>query len=182
MSQLRTTDFASGPYKIAQDNFSSASLTAYITKYEKQYLQELMGVAMYDAYIAEVGSGTAPSSAEMLAIHNPFAEDNPNTLSFFNTEDVVQHFGKIIRSNGILEMLKGFIYFHFVGDQHIKTSISGPVEEENENSKKLGNTKAAIKEKYNEAVNTHNAIIWKIKSNSQSYPLFNGEAKEIIIY
>lgn len=183
MSQLTTADFASGKYKIAQDNFSTASLQSYIDKFEKVYLQSLLGVDLYDLYIAAVdgNGGVNPPAGIYLDIHQPFAADNRNPIC--SSDEIAAYYhGSIVRSEGILEMLKGFIYFEFVRDQPVKNTISGEVENNVEQGKVLNSVQSGLREKFNAAVMTHIAIQWKIGQSSSSYPLFNGQEADIITY
>ena len=170
-------DFNTGKYKIAQDNFSQATLTAYITKFEKRYLQDLMGIVLYDAFVADLSSNV-PQTQRFEDIYNEFAEDDDGLVS--GLSGMASSGNKIVRSEGIKEMLKGFIFFEYNRDLPVKNTMTGNVQEDNENSKVLTSLKAGITEKYNEAIATYKAIQWKLEDESATYPEYNGVCKEII--
>lgn len=177
MAFLTYADFSSGKYKIAQDNYSQATLTAYITKFEKRYLQDLMGIELYNLFVADLVSNV-PQAARFTAIYNEFAEDDDGLTSGLSGQVSVEN--KIVRSEGIEEMLKGFIFFEYNRDFPVKNTMTGNVQEDNENSKVLNSLKAGIIEKYNEAIATYKAIQWKLEDESSTYPEYNGIEKNII--
>ena len=170
-------DFNSGKYKIAQDNFSQATLTAYITKFEKRYLQDLMGIELYNLFAADLVANV-PQTQRFEDIYNEFAEDDDGLVS--GLSGMASSGNKIVRSEGIKEMLKGFIFFEYNRDLPVKNTMTGNVQEDNENSKVLTSLKAGITEKYNEAIATYKAIQWKLEDESATYPEYNGVCKEII--
>lgn len=170
-------DFNTGKYKIAQDNFSQATLTAYITKFEKRYLQDLMGIELYNLFVADLVANI-PQTQRFEDIYNEFAEDDDGLVS--GLSGMASSGNKIVRSEGIKEMLKGFIFFEYNRDLPVKNTMTGNVQEDNENSKVLTSLKAGITEKYNEAIATYKAIQWKLEDESATYPEYNGVCKEII--
>ena len=174
MAFLTFTDFNSGKYKIAQDNFSQATLTAYITKFEKRYLQDLMGIELYNLFVADLVSNV-PQTQRFEDIYNEFAEDDDGLVS--GLSGMASTGNKIVRSEGIKEMLKGFIFFEYNRDLPVKNTMTGNVQEDNENSKVLTSLKAGITEKYNEAIATYKAIQWKLEDESATYPEYNGDCK-----
>jgi len=89
---------------------------------------------------------------------------------------------KINISEGMITMLKGFIYFEYQRFQAVKASPVGSVENSNENSKVLTGYKAANIQRYNKAIESYKAIQTYIRQNLSDYPTFNGVSKDIIIY
>jgi hypothetical protein len=180
MAFLTYSDFASGKFRISQTIDSQTDLTAYITKYEKRYLQDLMGITMYNAFIASLSSNVP--TGVYLTIYNPFAEDNENSGFVFQALDgsiresveAGVSLQPIVRSEGMKEMLKGFIYFEYTRDQPVKNTPNGNMQAEGENAISLSHLKAGIAEKYNEAVANYEAIQWYIREHSEDYPDFNG--------
>lgn len=153
---------------MAQDNYSNVNLSAYIAKYEPIYLRELFGVSLYNLFVLDLSSN-APQAARFTAVFNAFAEDDDESDT-----------NNIIVSEGIREMLKGFVFFEYNRDLPVKNTMTGNVAENNENSVNLNAWKAGIMEKYNQAIDTYKAIQWKMEEDPDTYPEYNGVEKEII--
>lgn len=158
---ILATDFTSGKYTIAQGAPNAGQLDACITKYESKYLADLMGVELYTLFAATVSSHV-PVGARYLNIFNPFQE---------------QPYDCIIRSEGMKEMLKGFIYWEFVRDQPVKNTMNGNVIPQLENNEHAGPD--AIYARYNEAIKTYRAIQWYCIEHDDVYPEFKGIDKGI---
>lgn len=153
---IRTSDFNSGKYKIAQP--MNSDLSAYIDKYEKQYLRKLLGVELYNLFAAQVAS-YVPAAGIYKDLYDPFQED---------------HGSSVIESEGMKEMLKGFIYFEYMRDVQFKNTENGMMINQYENSA-LTSNELPITTRYNEALKTYDAIQWYIKENSEDYPDHNGQ-------
>lgn len=187
---ITATDFNSGKYRISQNPEDIASLNLYITKYEKQYLVNLLGATLYGLFVADLTAGVLPfQTAIYNNLYQPFDEDNLNSSNIFypvgsfepDFEDAIDsNFGQIVTSEGIKEMLKGFLFFEFTRDQPFENTPTGNVEQQIENGVKVKALQAGIKEKFNEAVRTYQAIQWYINQNSSSYPDYNGVKMGII--
>lgn len=169
---LVASDFT-GYHKVSTNNFTQTELTAYITKYELRYLQDLLGYDLSVLFIADLTGGTTPPplSAIYLNIYNSLTYDYESGGS-----------NKIIRSEGIKEMLKGFIFWEYTRNQPIENTLVGNVENVNENSVLVNSWKAGINDKYNRAIDTYKAIQLYIEDNSTLYPDYNGVIKEPIYY
>lgn len=158
MSIVTTTDFETGTIKIAADIYTSADVTAYIAIYESIYLRKMFGKELYDLFNANL-SGGVPTDARFLAVFNAFAE----TID----EDLVV-------SDGIKQMLKGFIYYEFVRKQPLVNTINGNTRNESEASQKSpGNSIMLIEEVHNTAVRTFDAIRTKIADDPDTYPEYD---------
>lgn len=163
---LTPSDFT-GLYKITSNTYTDASTQLYIDKYEKKYLTDLLGVDLYDLFIADLVAGV-PQTAKYLTIYNAFAFDD-------GVGSGCQH-----RSNGMLEMLKGFIYFHVMRDMLAQSTINGKIKNEFSNASQARAVETNVYDNYNEAVKTYQQIQWYIEDNLTDYPLFNGMAKGFI--
>jgi hypothetical protein len=157
------TDFSSGKYKIAQGSFSD--LTSYIDKYESIYLRRLLGVELYNLFENDVDSNTKqPVTQKFIDIFDPISEDDDSEIRI---------------SEGMKEMLKGFIYFEYVRSQKFKNTVSGTVVNQPENAKDAQFSNTHIYNIYNEAVLSADTIQWYINENSSVYPEYNGQEFQI---
>lgn len=160
---IERTDFT-GRYSIPQNALSNADIDLYIAKYEVAYLQDLLGVAMFEEFEADFGLPSMP--ARFSYIEDAFAYDEDTD-------------GCIVRSEGMLEMLKGFLYFHIVRDMKYKNSITGIGASNSEIAREVTFDEANIYGRYNDAIATYEAIQRYIDDNSDEYPEYNGKPKTI---
>lgn len=157
MSIVLASDFATGTIKIAHDSYTEADVTAYISMYEPVYLRKMFGKALYDLFNADLtGTPQAPQAARFLAVFNAFAETIDECL---------------VVSDGIKQMLKGFIYYEYVRKQPFKNTINGNTRNQSEASTDTpGNSVMMIEETYNVAVRTFKAIREKLDDDPDTYP------------
>jgi hypothetical protein len=157
---VQTTDFI-GKYTITQSSNTITILQAFIEKYEKIYLYDLLGVALGNLLLADISTPfTVPSTLKYSNIFNPISQDTP-----------------LIRTNGIKEMLVGFIYFEYCKQSTVKHTITGYVIGDNEVSNQVDINSTPIYGNYNEAVNTFKCIQCYINANSSDYIDFKGTYK-----
>jgi hypothetical protein len=147
-----------GKYAIAQNLYSE--LSSYITKYQDMYLINLLGAALYRLFKADQELPSEERNPIYQALIDPILED---------------YEGKIMRSEGIKEMLKGFIYFEYCREQKYKNTPSGTVVNSAEISKESSDS--YIYGRYNEAIDSYRVIQWYITENKADYPTFNGVSK-----
>lgn len=157
MAIVLNSDFI-GKYELTLSDFTEPLIDAYIEKYEKHYLMKMLGKELYDLFIADLSSGL-PQSPIYTAIFEELV-----ITSFCNGELV---------SNGIKEMLIGFIYYHYTLDSdQLQTSV-GTVKTVSENSENRRLT-ALSSSRFNDNVDSYRAIQYYIQENSSDYPTFNG--------
>jgi len=161
---VKPTDFI-GKYSISQSSFDVTKLQAFIDKYEKKYLIDLLGVTIADLLYADIAASTflPPVTAKYSTIFNLMATDVPIE----------------IRSNGIKEMLLGFIYWDYCINNPVKNTSTGFVVASNEVSNLIDWNSTPIYSNYNEAVNTYRNIQIYVCNNSTDYFDFNGKMKVI---
>lgn len=159
MAILQDSDFSSGEYAIPQSKFTK--LSAYIAKYEKTYLIDLLGVEFYDLFIADLTPTTpqVPQDADYLFIFNPFA---------------VQINDCNIESRGIKEMLKALVFFHFMREDVIRKTTFGATKQKAEVADNVGYDFNLI-DAYNNAFEIAGAIQHYIEYNNGTYPAYNGD-------
>lgn len=160
MAIVSTSDF-SGKYQLPKDQYSVVAIQAYIDKYTPLYLARLLGAGLSTELIEDIGEGTEPTNPVFEAIFNPFMQDDECE--------------GLIVSNGIKEMLIGFIYWHFLSDKKVNAdSVSGTSSPMSENATVNKLPEAQVYSRYNDSIDTARAIQWKCKKESANYPNYNG--------
>ena len=147
---LTVQDFT-GKYQLSTGMYDVAKLQDYIDKYEKRYLIELFGAKLYDEFISDMDVSNVPKSPNFLKIYNPFYENV--TLR------------QLIISEGIIEMLKGFVYFEYSKDLINQMTPYGNVRPISENSEPVSTLYSMIYARYNEAIKSYKAIQTYIQIN-----------------
>lgn len=154
---IQTTDFI-GKHRVAINTQTEQLLQQYIDKYEELYLINLLGVDLYNLFKADVVS-YLPQSAIYLSIYNKIQKDDG---------------GRLRISEGMKEMLLGFIYFEYMRDLKFKSTVSGGtvnnVEAANE-----ADPETTVYQRYNDGVRSANTIQWYICENMSDYPDYNGQ-------
>lgn len=160
MAIVVTSDFI-GKYKVSQDQYTVIGLQKYIDKYTPKYLAKVLGAELSEAMITDIGAGTEPTNPDLLAIFEPFMYDSDCK--------------GLIESNGIKEMLIGFIYYHYMVDMKVSVNpISGTSLPATENSTPTELIESQLYQRYNEAIYTGKAIQQKCIDNQDTYPTFKG--------
>jgi len=165
MAIVLTSDFTGTELAlpINQVNDDTTILESVIDATEKEILTDLLGVDLYDLFVADLtGTPEVPVTQKYLDIFNAFQYDSD---------------WGIIKSLGIKEMLKRFIYYNYLKSKAYKASQNGIVSSQLENSVNTSNE--FLYSKYNEGVLNYKAIQQKIIDNSSDYPDFNGQYKGV---
>ena len=161
---LSPTDFT-GKYEISTGMYDNDRLQDYIDRYEVKYLRQLLGVSMYNEFIADLDANNVPLSPNYLKLYYAFAEDiTPYTL---------------LESDGLIDMLKGFIYFEYYKDLVNLATPYGGVKPNAENSTIVGTTSTTMYNRYNEAIKTYKAINHYIHLNT---PVETGQLVDVNIF
>jgi hypothetical protein len=148
-----------GKYALNLNQYNIDKIDSYIEKYEKYYLSNMLGAELYALFIADLDVNNVPQITIYENIFNSFIRDYNSTVS---------------TSNGIKEMLLGFIFYHITSDMVVNQTSIGGTKAKNENSTVMGKN-ASITTRFNEAVDTYKAIQCYILDNSVDYPTFNGQ-------
>lgn len=160
MSILRTSDFNTGEYAIASNLYTQ--LDSYIIKYEREYLLRLLGSELYDLFIANL-TGTTPQVPQAVIY-----------LSIFN-EFHREINGINVNCEGMKEMLKQFIYFHFMRESVYKKSTFGITTEQAENATNNIYQGFNLIQAYNKGVSNAFAIQIFIEEKQTDYPKYLGD-------
>jgi len=166
---LTPSDFT-GFYQIsngatAQDD----KINVYIASNEPKFLRDLLGCTLYDLFVADLVANV-PQTQRFIDIFDAFCVDD-------SIGSGVQR-----RSDGMVEMLKGFTYYNIVRDSDFSNTISGNIKSEFSNSTIVSVIQMGLDERYNVAMGTYNNIQWFICDNSDVYPEYNGLIKEVEIW
>jgi hypothetical protein len=157
MPILTPQDFT-GKYKLHTGMYATPDIQAYIDKYVPRYLRELLGVDLYDSFVLDFDNVlNTPRSKNFKKIYFPLAEDIVLT--------------QMIVSDGIKEMLKGFVYWEYSRDLMTTQTVYGEVQQKAENSSVVSSVNSLMWERYNEAIRTFNSIRNWIIIHWNDYPL-----------
>lgn len=169
---IQTSDFV-GRFAIAQNRFTNIDF--YINRYEDNYLKMLLGSALYALFKADLDPVThLPVSPIYQVIFDAFIiQDNP-----FGIQES-ESFCRLIdhESKGMKDMLLGFVYFFYIRDQKYQNTVSGTVVAQPENSTAPALDQTALYGRYNDAIESYQAIRWYILKHRIDYPTFTGVNK-----
>jgi hypothetical protein len=113
-------DFGKGKWELATGIYEQQKINGYIDLYTNRLLAELLGVDLYNLFVADLDPITfVPQDPVYLAIYNAFMHEGGNC--------------NIIISDGMVDMIKGFIYFEYLKDQINQVWVSGNVAPVGEN-------------------------------------------------
>ena len=153
MALITTSDFID-KWELSKGMYSTSKLTEYINRYEPQYLRQMFGVELYNAFILDLNSNIPQS---------------PNFKLVFDPLYVDENLYYMIESRGILDMLKGFIYFEYAKDLMNQQTPYGNVQQTAENSVVVNTLQTMMYARYNESITSYQSI--------RSYMISNGAMK-----
>ena len=153
------SDFGKGKFELHHGMYEQAKIQAYIDKYERQYLVKLLGVELFNQFVADLVSNV-PQTAKYLKIYNSFEYDNVNCYIYI--------------SEGMLDMIKGFVYYQYLKDLTNNVAVSGNVRPLGENSENVSTLNSMIYTRFNDSVRTYKAIQHYICDFSSDYLKYNG--------
>lgn len=157
-------DFGKGKWELATGMYEQQKINNYIDLYTNRLLAELMGVELYDLFVADLDPVTfLPVDPIYVKIYNPFMHQDANCC--------------VMISDGMVDMIKGFIYFMYLKDQINQVWVSGNVAPIGENSKDISTLSQQIYTRYNQGVFTYHAIQQYMCDNSSDYPKYKGQSK-----
>jgi len=163
MSFLLPSDYQNGTICIAVNSLIEPELQSYIDTFEKIYLQDLLGCNLYDLFIDDLDSNVPQT---------------PRFSTIFNELCFETYCGIELKSLGIKEMLKRFIYWEWERKNRVKNTITGNRVNENEVSREASFASSDIYQVYNEGIDTYKAIQSYICKNESDYSDFKGKMKE----
>ena len=164
MSTTQPSDYKES-VRISQNELDQDILHEYLDEKEPEYLTDLLGCDLYALYEADLDVNGVPQTAPYTTIYEPLCID----------DDCGQN-----RSRGIKEMLKGFMYFEYVREQHEINSSIGMSKSKGIASDLLLPASTTIKRPYNRSINDYQNIQYYICQNETDFPTYKGITKESI--
>lgn len=156
---IRSTDFI-GKYKISANTAQLAELDNFISQYETNFLYDLLGKTEGDAFIATVVN-YQPVGAAYLAIYNVIE---------------IELSCRVIRNEGMKNMMLGFIYFERMRKSPIQSTVTGQVVMTNENSLPAFDN-WGMTSRYNNSIDDYQIIQYYINQHLTDYPNYKGSYK-----
>jgi hypothetical protein len=166
MAILQPSDFTDNPiYNIALTLQAETELDAMIADVEINTLQELLGCELYTLFIADLTVNTpqVPQTQIYIDIFDAFCFDNV----FCGPQ----------RSKGMKDLLMAYTYFEWHRYNLNKSTSTGMVRGDSENSNMVLAESYGTYDKYNRAVDSYRSIQQYISDNSTLYPTFEGRRK-----
>lgn len=160
---VQPEDFKQGSLTIAYNNITEADLQECINSIELDTITDLLGCSLGFMFISDYTPGVGFANTRFKTLFEPFATDTD--------------FGPL-KSEGIKEMLKGFIYFEYVRNQPNQDRQNGLVNAVNENSTPISGGQGSLHLKHNRAANTYSAIQCYVGLHADMYPEFKGVLKK----
>lgn len=154
-----------GKYELHTGMYDQQKLQDYIDKYEPLYLVNLLGAELYNEFQADlILGGGVPTEPRFEFIFNAFNYD-------YNCN--------ILISQGMIEMLLGFVYFEYLKDLSNQVTTAGNVKPVGENSINTSTLNTMMYSRYNDGIKTYRTIQYYIcVVKSEDYDGFNGKSKE----
>ena len=160
MSYTTPNDYK-GRFAITQHATNIQKIQDYINDVEPKIMNELLGVELYALFV----QGYEDEEEIYTKLYNEFFENLPCGL---------------IESKGIIDMLKGFVYWNYYAEDYASVSAVGNTVKDGENSTRASDIEANLYTRYNTSVKTYQAIQTYILANLDVYPTFKGVHKQLI--
>jgi len=165
---LQLSDFESGKFELHTGMYAVNNLQQYIDKYEKRYILDLLGATLGNEFINDLDLGMGmPTEQRFIDIFEPIELDWNLCL---------------ILSDGMKEMLKGFIYYEYLKDQVAQVTAVGMVTPKGENSERINSLFTQMYTRYNDAARSYKGVQNYIWTRRGDYTGFNGRAKQFITW
>ena len=142
---LNTSMFSTGRWELHLGGTDTAKLQTYINTFEPRYMVKLFGAKMYAEFVADLSTATnQPNSPNFKKLYDPIFEDI--------------NLGQTILSEGLISMLKGFIYYEYAKDLMTQQTPYGAVVQATENGTIANTIQSKLYTIYNEAIRTFKEI------------------------
>jgi hypothetical protein len=155
---LQISDFDTGHYKLALNDYNELDLQDYIDSIEENEILQLFGLTL-----------------------GRLVYDNPNDYTAVTDAFQEEINGCLVISLGVTKMLRSFVYFNYIRDQYTKSVVGGVARNLNEQSTNQSTTSHDIYSRYNEGVDTWKAIQMKCLNDSVTYDIYKGYEKKYVL-
>lgn len=156
---LNVSDFADR-YNVAKTTPDTQVIQSFIDLYEKSYIYQVLGVDLGDTVIAYLANPT-PADPVLDKIINALAwQDRCGTL---------------YESQGLKNILLGFVYWHYVTESHVQPSATGGVAIQKVETATQSFLSPEVTNKYNDSARWAKAVQYYCLENSGDYPTFKGQ-------
>lgn len=174
MSIVTPADFSqkNARYYIPKTNGQEEELQSYIDQVECDYLPLLLGVELYELFIADLDTNNEPQAQIYKDIFEPFKRQYENHC--------IDQSSRVLVSDGMKAIIMGLTYFIYLRDRITRVTTVGLKQTEGVNSSNVGGVRHDLNSRYNQAVGSFLVIqefITKI-NNCVDYPTFKGQAIE----
>jgi len=161
MSIIKPSDFT-GFFAISSDTYTDKKLRVFISQFEGSILCKLLGFDLAQEIIAYLPDRD-PADPLLDAIIDPFCE-------------TYEHNDCIYESKGLINLLVAFIYYEFITQNPFKNTPAGNTKSQYSSTKETPNQNLyrLAEQRRNEALDTWEAIQWKINQSLTDYPDFKG--------
>ena len=173
-----------GEISITTNKYTKKDLELYIDDYELEIIEDLLGCELAELFIADLDVDNMPQEPRFTAIYDKFCIDLDcgdwsikwNDLNYFYSTN------QNVRSIGMKEMIKRFVYVYFTREDKQKQTVSGGSVNESTAAREASNPERNIVRQYNKAVDTHRAIQYYICNNEDGfeYDEFGGIRKDFL--
>ena len=148
------SDFT-GKYTLSKGMFEDTLIQDYIDRYEPRYLKQMLGVKLYNEFISDL-IANVPQSPNFVKIFNPLSEDVGTY--YYHWSRRYDTTATMLDSEGIKEMLKGFIYYEYAKDLVNQMTPFGNTKPQSENSTIANTLFSMMYNRYNEAIRSYQSI------------------------
>jgi len=171
---LLLSDFEdAGKYNIpdAGGAYTYLSVQEIIDKHEAPYIYKLLGVVEGKKIITWIQATFLPANTDYTKIKDAFAEDDISSCSCANSQRV---------SLGLKEYLKAAIFYEYVKNALIN-SQAGVTTPKSETADKQSSSSSMryAENKFNDILDTAEAIQWYCRENPTAFPDFNGQCIKV---
>lgn len=162
---VQLLDFKEGEFRIPKTSWQEDTIQLYLNKYERHYLIRLFGFDLYTLFIDNLLLGV-PTAQRFIDVFDSFVDQDD--CDFCD-------------SQGMKEMIEGFIYFHYVRHTFTRNTTNGVKQTASENAISLETVSADLTTRYNNSVQTFRCIQERMCRKSSIYPEFKGVKVEEIL-
>lgn len=163
MNLIEPDDFT-GIFQVPRQATTDVILQAYIDRYDNRYIRQILGAELGDEFIADLSNPS--QEARFAVLQDAFSMDDEGLC------------GKIRYSEGLVFILTGLIYYHYVTENQLRVSQSGVIRPSSETSEVLSPraAKRMMEKKRNSVLDSIEAVQWYCTTFApEDYPEFNGQ-------